>query len=103
MPGATTASEVLRDAAIEQNAVMMPQTVPNRPMKGPAEATVASTRRLDSSFSTSRAIETSRTFSMRACRPMKDEAAPCTERRHSRIAATNKAAMLDAGRDDKVA
>ena len=61
-----TASEVLRDAAIERNAVMIPQTVPNRPMKGPAEATVASTRRLDSSFSTSREIETSRTFSMRA-------------------------------------
>ena len=50
----------------------MPQTVPKRPTKGPAEATVARNRRLDSSRSTSRAIETSSTLSMRACRPRKE-------------------------------
>ncbi len=47
MPGATTASEVFFDAAIDWNEFMMPNTVPNRPMNGPAEATVASTRRFD--------------------------------------------------------
>ena len=36
MPGATTASEVFFEAAMERNEVMMPQTVPNRPTKGPA-------------------------------------------------------------------
>src|SRR5712691_8467730 len=36
MPGATTASEVFFEAAIDWKLVMMPQTVPNRPMKGPA-------------------------------------------------------------------
>ncbi len=39
MPGATTASEVFFEAAIDWKLVMMPQTVPNRPMKGPAEPT----------------------------------------------------------------
>ena len=71
---------------------MMPNTVPNRPMNGPAEATVASTSRFDSSRSTSRAIETSRTLSMRACRPRKEPAACWNERFHSRMAATNSAA-----------
>ena len=66
MPGATTASEVFFDAAIDWNEFMMPNTVPNRPMNGPAEAIVARTRRFDSSRSTSRAIETSSTLSMRA-------------------------------------
>ncbi len=45
---ATTASEVFFEAAIEVKEVMMPQTVPKRPMKGPAEPTVASTSRFDS-------------------------------------------------------
>ena len=42
-PGATTANEVFFEAAIDWKLVMMPQTVPNRPTKGPAEPTVAST------------------------------------------------------------
>ena len=54
MPGATTASDVFFEAAIERNEVMMPHTVPNRPTKGPAEATDASTSSCDSSRSTSR-------------------------------------------------
>src|SRR5450432_3243978 len=92
MPGATTASEVFLDAAIDRNAVMIPQTVPNRPTNGPAEATVARNSRFDSSRSTSRAIDTSSTFSRRACRPMNEEAALWNERFHSRIADTNRLA-----------
>src|SRR5229473_1042733 len=57
MPGATTASEVFLEAAIDWKLDMMPQTVPNRPTKGPAEPTVASTRSRRSSRSTSRAME----------------------------------------------
>ena len=81
---------------------MMPQTVPNRPTKGPAEATVARNRRFDSSRSTSREIDTSSTLSMRACSPMKEEPTFCTERFHSRIAATKRLAMPVAGRDERV-
>ena len=65
MPGATTANEVFFDAAIDWKLVMMPQTVPNRPTKGPAEPTVASTSRRRSSRSISRAMVTSMTFSIR--------------------------------------
>ncbi len=103
MPGATTASEVFFEAAIERNDVMMPQTVPKRPTKGPADATVASTSRLDSSFSTSRAMETSSTFSIRACRPMKEALAPAwKERFHSRMAATNSVAVPVCGRSESL-
>ena len=65
MPGATTARLVFFEAAIDWKLVMMPQTVPNRPMKGPAEPTVASTRSRRSSRSTSRVMVTFITFSMR--------------------------------------
>src|SRR3982074_1778552 len=41
MPGATTASEVFLEAAIDWKLDMMPQTVPNTPTKGPDEPTVA--------------------------------------------------------------
>ena len=71
----------------------MPHTVPKRPTKGPAEATDASTRSCDSRRSTSRAIVTSSTFSIRACRPIKAEVAPEKERFHSRIAATKSELM----------
>src|SRR6266702_1505047 len=37
MPGATTASEVLFEAAIDWKLDMMPQTVPNRPTTGPSQ------------------------------------------------------------------
>ncbi len=98
MPGATTASEVFFEAAIERNDVMMPQTVPNRPTKGADEATVARNNRLDSSRSTSRAIETSSTLSRRACRPRKEAAGFWNERFHSRIAETNRLAAPELGR-----
>src|SRR6476619_7424099 len=41
MPGATTAKDVFLEAAIDWKLVMMPQTVPNNPTKGPAEPTMA--------------------------------------------------------------
>ena len=72
---------------------MMPQTVPNRPTKGPADPTVASTSKRRSSRSTSRAIETFMTFSIRIWRPAKDRVWLSNERFHSRIAATKQAAI----------
>src|SRR5579862_2891751 len=93
IPGATTAREVFFDAAIDWKLDMMPQTVPNRPTNGPAEPTVASTRRRRSSRSISRAIETFITFSMRIWRPAKERAWLSKERFHSRIAATKQAAI----------
>src|SRR4029453_300234 len=44
MPGATTASEVFFEAAIDWKLDMMPQTVPKRTTNGPAEPTGAHTR-----------------------------------------------------------
>ena len=83
---------------MERNDDMIPQTVPNRPTKGAVDATVASTSRPASSFSTSRAMETSRTFSSRACRPMKELVVVWKERFHSRMAATKHDAMPIVGR-----
>ena len=102
MPGATTASEVFFEAAIDWKLVMMPQTVPNRPMNGPAEPTVASTKSRRSRRSTSRAIVTSITFSMRICSPANERAWVSKLRFHSRIAATNSAAMEWLGRAESV-
>src|SRR3981081_1743609 len=93
MPGATTASEVFLEAAIDWKLDMMPQTVPNRPTKGPAEPTVASTKSRRSSRSTSLEMETFMTFSIRICRPAKERAWLSNERFHSRIAATKQAAI----------
>src|SRR5246127_332000 len=93
IPGATTASEVFFEAAIDWKLEMMAQTVPNRPTNGPAEPTVASTKSRRSSRSTSRAIETFITFSIRICRPAKDRVWLSNERFHSRIAATKHAAI----------
>src|SRR6201994_3761420 len=93
MPGATTASEVFFEAAIDWKLDMMPQTVPNSPTNGPAEPTVASTSSRRSSRSISRAIETFITFSIRICRPAKDRAWLSNDRFHSRIAATKQAAI----------
>src|SRR5947207_7013050 len=93
MPGATTAKEVFFDAAIDWKLDMMPQTVPNRPTKGPAEPTVASTSNRRSSRSISRAMDTFITFSIRICRPAKERAWLSNERFHSRIAATKHAAI----------
>jgi len=43
---------------------------------------------------------TSITFSMRICNPANDRACPSRLRFHSRMAATNRAAMEWLGRDD---
>ena len=88
MPGATTERLVFFEAAIAWNEVMMPHTVPKRPMKGPAEPTVASTRSRRSSRSTSRASVTSITRSMRPPSPCSERtpefvgALPLAHRRH---------------------
>src|ERR1700740_3158326 len=100
IPGATTAREVFFEAAIDWKLVMMPQTVPNRPTNGPAEPTVASTSRRRSSRSTSRAIDTFITFSIRICRPAKEREWLSKERFHSRIAATKQAAIDCVGLPD---
>src|SRR6516164_7180500 len=97
MPGATTASEVFCDAAIDWKLVMIPATVPNSPINGPAEPTVASTKSRRSICSTSRAMATSITFSMRICNPAKERTWPSRLRFHSRIAATNSAPVECSG------
>src|SRR5450755_1361160 len=100
MPGATTAREVFLEAAIDWKLDMMPQTVPNRPTKGPAEPTVASTKSRRSSRSISLEIETFMTFSIRIWRPAKERAWLSNERFHSRIAATKHAAIDCVGLPD---
>src|SRR4029453_3938270 len=57
------------------------------------EPTVASTRSRRSSRSTSRAMETFMTFSIRICRPANDRDWLSNERFHSRMAATKQAAI----------
>ncbi|MNL25124.1 hypothetical protein D3C87_1465950 [compost metagenome] len=86
---ATTARLVSDEAAILVKAFMMPHTVPNRPMKGPADPTVARKLRRFSRYSLSRAIATSSTLSRRCCMPTKLAAFCSWLRFHSFIAATN--------------
>src|SRR6516225_6402997 len=66
---------------------------------GPADPTVASTRRWRSRRAISRWMVTSMTFSMRICRPPKERGWPSRLRFHSRIAATNSAAIEWVGRE----
>ena len=73
--------------------VMIPHTVPNRPMKGAVEPTVARNRRRRSSCSISRLMVTSIAFSTRSWMPPMARMLPSTERFHSRMAATNSAAI----------
>ena len=94
MPGATTASEVFFDSAIAWKLVMMPHTVPNRPTNGAVEPTVARNSKRRSSRSISRLMVTSMTFSTRIWMPPSVRGLPSTVRFHSRMAATNKDAML---------
>ena len=93
MPGATTARLVFLDMAIAWKLVMMPHTVPNRPMKGAVEPTVARNSRRRSSCSISRLMVTSITFSTRSWMPPMARMLPSTERFHSRMAATNSEAI----------
>ncbi len=98
MPGATTARLVFLLTAIAWKLVMMPHTVPNRPMKGAVEPTVARNVSLRSSRSTSREMVTSMTFSTLSWTPgmgrvPRSPPSRSVDRFHSRIAATNSAAM----------
>src|SRR3979409_993332 len=93
MPGATTASEVFLEAAIDWKLDMMPQTVPKKTTKGPREQTLARNSSRLSSRSIPRAMETFMTFSIRICSPAKDRAWLSNDRFHSRIAATKHAAI----------
>ena len=91
MPGATTASDEFLEAAMDWKLVMMPQIVPNRPIKAPADPTVASTRQpplhvLD----LARDGDIHDLFDAN-CRPANERACPSKLRFHSRIAATNSA------------
>ena len=93
MPGATTARLVDFEPAIAWNEVMMPTTVPNRPMKGAAEPMVARKPSLPSSRSISRVSARSIALSMRVCRPSGDFAPFSKLFFHSRMAATKIAPM----------
>ncbi len=93
MPGATTARLVDLEPAIAWNEVMMPTTVPKRPMNGPAEPIVASDPSRASSASDSRASVTSIARSMRICSPIGERAPRSKLFFHSRMAATNIALM----------
>ena len=66
--GATTARLVFFSTAIAWKACMMPQTVPKRPMKGEAVATMASEPRPSSTRALSRAMMESSARSMRCSR-----------------------------------
>ncbi|MHC2261774.1 hypothetical protein ACVIVC_003546 [Sinorhizobium meliloti] len=70
------------------NEVMIPTTVPKRPMKGAAEPIVASEPSLASSASDSRASVTSIARSIRICRPIGARAPRSKLFFHSRMAET---------------
>ena len=99
MPGATTARLVLCMAAIAEKLCMMPQTVPNRPMKGAVEPTEARNTIQRSIRSISRWVATAIARSTRSRTAEWLMSAPATRavRRHSPIAAPNTAAIGWAG------
>ena len=88
MPGATTARLVDFDPAIAWKEVMMPTTVPNRPMKGADDPMEARKPSRPSSFSISRVSARSIALSMRVCRPCGDFAPFSKLFFHSRMAET---------------
>ena len=96
MPGATTARVVSWRAAMALKAFMMPHTVPNRPMKGDTEPTVARKPNWRSMPSVSRRMVTFIALSMRSLMPAiwLSRGLPFSKaRRHSRSAAMKIAAM----------
>ncbi|MEY9581965.1 hypothetical protein ABIA15_000722 [Sinorhizobium fredii] len=102
IPGATTARLVDFEPAIAWNEVMIPTTVPKRPMKGADEPIVASEPSRASSDSDSRASVTSMARSMRICRPIGDRAPRSKLFFHSRIAETKIAPMPVVCRSERV-
>ncbi|MCY1310922.1 hypothetical protein D9M70_611660 [compost metagenome] len=81
------------EPAIAWNEVMIPTTVPKRPMKGAAEPIVASEPRRASSDSDSRESVTSMARSIRICRPIGERAPRSKLFFHSRMAETKIAPM----------
>ena len=83
---------------------MMPQTVPNRPTKGPADATVARNSRFDFEpldLARDRHVEHFVDARLETHKGRADRSD--TERFHSRMAATKRLAMPLGGlRDDRV-
>ncbi len=102
MPGATTARLVDFEPAIAWNEVMMPTTVPNRPMKGADDPIEARKPRRPSSRSISRVSASSIALSMRVCRPSGERAPFSKLFFHSRMAATKIAPMPVVLRSDSV-
>ena len=101
-PGATTARDVFLEAAIDWKLVMMPQTVPNRPDKWPGRADCrkhqeAPFKPLD--LARDRHFHDLFDAHLQARRSCV-RCLPSKLRFHSRIAATNNAAIECAGRDD---
>ena len=87
MPGATTARLVFWLMAICSKACLMPQTVPNSPMKGAVEPVVARNDSPAFSRSLSRPIATSIARSMRAWAPAISPPSCLWLRRHSSMPA----------------
>ena len=102
MPGATTARLVDLEPAIAWNDVMMPTTVPKRPMKGADAPIEARKPSLPSSLSISRVNASSIALSMRVCKPSGARAPFSNDFFHSRIAATKIAPMPAVLRSESV-
>ena len=90
---------VFFEAAIDVNEVMMPHTVPNRPIKGPAEPMVARTSRLRfEPLDLALDGDVEHLVDALAAGSGTSRPEPSNERFHSRMAATNTAARPVAGR-----
>jgi hypothetical protein len=93
IPGATTASDVLLDAAMPVKLLMIPQTVPNSPTKGATEPTVARMLSRSERRSTSVATAAFIRLASRSRVPARSTWAVLVDRRHSSIAADITAAI----------
>ena len=87
IPGATTARLVFCEIAICSKLCLIPQTVPNRPMNGAVDPTVARKLSPEFRFSLSLAMATSIDRSMRACAPAISPPSCRWLRRHSSMPA----------------
>ena len=83
IPGATTASDEFSCAPIWKNEFMIPQTVPNKPMKGATEPVVARKPSRSDSLSASCATALSIAVASRWRTPSRSIALAAVERRHS--------------------
>ena len=93
IPGATTASEVFFEAAIDWKLCIIPQTVPNKPINNAFEPTAAKKPQFCSSFSSSRLRTNYITCNIRSLWPILwDSVFICCPCLHSFMALTNTAA-----------